>query len=136
MGSIFELRNAGNVVDDDVMASLEYAVEHLHVPLILVLGHKGCGAIAAVHEAGDTPLHDHLRALQEHMPGIREQVLKTHDDHSEELLDRLSKENARQQALLLRRDSAPLRKAVERGECRLMYGMYDMESGAAEFFNL
>src|SRR5687768_2389906 len=34
-GSIFEIRNAGNVVDEDVLASLEYAVEHLHVPLIV-----------------------------------------------------------------------------------------------------
>lgn len=42
-GSIFEVRNAGNVVDEDVLTSLEYAVEHLHVPLIVILGRKGCG---------------------------------------------------------------------------------------------
>ena len=66
-GCIFEIRNAGNVVDEDVLASFEYAVEHLHVPLILVLAHKGCGAIEAVCEAGDKPLHDHLKELQMHM---------------------------------------------------------------------
>src|SRR5688500_3967010 len=47
-GTIFEVRNAGNLVDEDVLASLEYAVEYLHVPLIVILGHKGCGAIEAV----------------------------------------------------------------------------------------
>ena len=66
-GSIFEIRNAGNVVDDDVLASFEYAVEHFHVPLLLVLGHKGCGAVHEVIEAGKAPLHGHLQEMQKHM---------------------------------------------------------------------
>jgi carbonic anhydrase len=63
-GSLFEIRNAGNVVEYDALASFEYAIEHLHVRLLLVLGHKGCGAVEAVVAAGDAPLHDHLRDLQ------------------------------------------------------------------------
>ena len=70
-GSIFEIRNAGNVVEDDAMASFEYAVEHLQIRFLLVLGHKGCGAVEAVVDAGDTPLHDHLRDLQQRMKGTR-----------------------------------------------------------------
>jgi carbonic anhydrase len=136
IGSIFEVRNAGNVVDDDVMASLEYAVEHLHVSLVVVLAHKGCGAIAAVHEAGDVPLHDHLRALQDHMPGIHQEVLRTHGDNSAVLLNRLAKENARQQAIRLRHESDPIRMALARGDCRLMYAVYDIETGRVDFFDL
>jgi carbonic anhydrase len=134
-GSIFEIRNAGNVVDEDVLASFEYAVEHLHVPLILVLGHKGCGAIHAVCEAGEQPLHGHLQELQKHMKGIRQQVNDNHDKLTPELLDRLSKENARQQALALRRDSRVLKTAVDKGEARLLCGIYDMETGSVELFD-
>lgn len=135
-GTIFEIRNAGNVVDDDVMASIEYAVEHLHTPVIVVLGHKGCGAIRVIHEAGDKPLHAHLHSLQEHMKGIRDHVVKTQGRHDRELLDSLSRENAREQALTLLLESAPIRAAVEQKHIKLVFGMYDMETGEVEFFEL
>lgn len=134
-GSIFEIRNAGNVVDEDVLASFEYAVEHLHVPLILVLAHKGCGAIEAVCEAGDKPMHDHLHELQKHMAGIHEQVMETQGELNSERLASLSKENGRLQALTLIRDSPVLRTAVEEGNASLLCGIYDIETGAVEFFN-
>jgi carbonic anhydrase len=134
-GSIFEIRNAGNVVDEDVLASFEYAVEHLHVPLMLVLGHNDCGAIHAVCDAGEKPLHDHLRELQRHMKGIRQQVNDNHGKHTPELLNALCKENARQQALTLLRDSRILKTAVDNGEARLLCGIYDMETGSVEFFD-
>jgi carbonic anhydrase len=134
-GSIFDVRNAGNVVDDDVMASLEYAVEHLHVKVILILGHKGCGAIAAVHEAGDTPLHDHLRAMQDHMVCIRPQLRAAQSDHTADTRNRLSAENARGQAATLLKESEPLAAAIRKGEVRLVCGLYDMETGEVEFFD-
>ena len=134
-GCIFEIRNAGNVVDEDVLASFEYAVEHLHVPLILVLAHKGCGAIEAVCEAGDKPLHDHLKEFQKHMVGIHQQVIVNHDRFTPKLLNHLSKENAKQQALTLVRDSEVLKTAVEDGHAKLMCGLYDMKTGTVEFFN-
>ena len=47
IGDLFVIRVAGNVVDPDVLGSIEYAVEHLHVRLIVVLGHDKCGAVTA-----------------------------------------------------------------------------------------
>jgi carbonic anhydrase len=132
-GSLFEIRNAGNLVDDDVMASFEYAVEHLHVPLLVVLGHTGCGAIQAVHEADGKPLPHHLRALQEHMAGLGEEMHHAHDDHSPDVLNRFARENARQQALILLRDSRPIHDAVRLGHARLVYALYNIESGEVEF---
>jgi carbonic anhydrase len=134
-GCIFEIRNAGNVVDEDVLASFEYAVEHLHVPLILVLAHKGCGAIEAVCEAGEKPLHDHLKELQKHMAGIHQRVIGNHDKFTPALRDSLSKENARQQALTLVRDSHVIKTAVEEGRAGLLCGLYDMRTGLVEFFD-
>ncbi len=48
IGELFVIRIAGNVVGNDVLGSIEYAVKYLHVPLIVVLGHEGCGAVNAV----------------------------------------------------------------------------------------
>lgn len=47
LGNLFVVRNAGNVVDATVRGSLAYAVEHLRVPLIVVMGHSRCGAVTA-----------------------------------------------------------------------------------------
>lgn len=47
LGDIFEIRNAGNVLDDQVIGSVEYAIAHLGVKLVVVMGHEHCGAIAA-----------------------------------------------------------------------------------------
>lgn len=135
-GTIFEVRNAGNVVDEDVLASLEYATEHLHVPLIVILGHKGCGAIEAACEAGEKPRQDHLRALQTHMTGIRKQVIECNHRHDAEVVNRLAQVNAKQQALTVLRDSHLLKAAVDQGVARLVYGIYDMERGTVEFFDI
>ena len=47
LGDIFEIRNAGNVLDEHVIGSIEYAVMHCGVKLIVIMGHQDCGAIAA-----------------------------------------------------------------------------------------
>jgi carbonic anhydrase len=136
MGSIFEIRNAGNVVDDDVLASFEYSVEHLHVPLLLVLGHKGCGAIHAICEAGDRPLHHHLIELQKHMGEIRPAIIAARGHLDSHAIDQLAKENAQHQAQHVLRDSAFLQAAADRHEVELLYGIYDLDTGLVEFFEM
>jgi carbonic anhydrase len=66
LGDAFVVRNAGQVVSDSALGSLEYAVAVLHVPLILVLGHDSCGAVAAAigSQAADAePLPPHIANL-------------------------------------------------------------------------
>ncbi len=50
-GELFIIRLAGNIIAEDVNGSLQYAVSHLHTPLVVVLGHEGCGAVGAAVEA-------------------------------------------------------------------------------------
>jgi carbonic anhydrase len=61
LGDLFVVRIAGNIADDSGLGSLEYAVEHLGVRLILVLGHERCGAVQAALAGGEAP--GHLGAL-------------------------------------------------------------------------
>ena len=66
LGDLFVVRNAGQVVSDSVLGSLEYAVGVLKVPLIVVLGHDGCGAVQAAIDASApdaTPLPVHIDGL-------------------------------------------------------------------------
>ena len=67
LGDLFDVRTAGQMIDDAVIASLEYAVKKLHVSLIVILGHEHCGAIEqAMHElddlgdVSDEELEDHI----------------------------------------------------------------------------
>ena len=53
LGDMFVVRTAGHVVDSSVLGSIEYAVEYLNVPLIVVFGHDGCGAVKATIDAID-----------------------------------------------------------------------------------
>ena len=57
LGDLFVIRNAGNVVDEDVLGSIEYAVEHLGTPLVVVLGHSCCGAVTATCQSDELPGH-------------------------------------------------------------------------------
>lgn len=66
LGDLFVVRNAGQVISESVIGSLEYAVAVLHVPLIVVLGHDSCGAVLAAidSQAADaSPLPPHIRNL-------------------------------------------------------------------------
>ena len=57
LGDLFVIRNAGNIVDEEVLGSIEYAVEHLVTPLVVVMGHASCGAVTATCQGGDLPGH-------------------------------------------------------------------------------
>jgi len=64
-GDVFVVRTAGNVVDAVALGSIEYAADHLHVPLIVVLGHERCGAVTAA--VGTEPPPGHILAVVEHI---------------------------------------------------------------------
>ena len=72
LGDLFVIRVAGNIVDDDGLGSIEYAVEHLGTKLIVVLGHEKCGAVSAAVASETAP--GHLTAL---FAAIRPSVLAT-----------------------------------------------------------
>ncbi|HVQ12679.1 MAG TPA: carbonic anhydrase, partial [Vicinamibacterales bacterium] len=53
LGDIFVVRTAGEVIDKSILASVEYGAEHLHIPLLVVMGHESCGAVTAAAQAKD-----------------------------------------------------------------------------------
>ncbi|MBR4986086.1 MAG: carbonic anhydrase [Proteobacteria bacterium] len=83
LGDIFTIRAAGNVLSDYGMGSLEYAFDHLHTPLILVLGHSKCGAVKSAC-AHDVHGHASLQALIDKIaPAV--QIAERNPDLAEDL---------------------------------------------------
>jgi carbonic anhydrase len=73
-GDLFVIRVAGNVMDDDVAGSIQYAIHHLKTPLMVVMGHEGCGAVTAALEALDGAHKEpkYIEALVKHIePGLK-----------------------------------------------------------------
>ena len=67
LGEIFDIRLAGNVVDDDALGSIEYGVDHLGSPLIVVMGHEKCGAVTAAYDnvTKGTEVHGNVESIVE-----------------------------------------------------------------------
>ncbi|MEB3183390.1 MAG: carbonic anhydrase [Cyanobacteriota bacterium] len=117
-GELFEVRAAGNTAFAAGIASLEYAVAELAVPLILVLGHSGCGAVAAA--LADRPL---TPLLEELVAPIRAAVPPGTSPQ------RAVRANALATAAALPRRSALLQAAVEEGRLRIAAAVFDIASG-------
>ncbi len=117
-GELFDVRCAGNTAFDAGVASLEYAVQALGVPLILVMGHSGCGAVTAAMDS--TPLTPLLEQL---VRPIRES-LQPGDD-----LSLAVRHNAAHAAGQLGRRSPVLREAAAAGRLRIQPACFDIASG-------
>ncbi|WP_227542942.1 carbonic anhydrase [Acinetobacter chinensis] len=82
LGSLFVIQNAGNVSDTSVLGSIQYAIQHLKTPLIIVLGHTCCGAVTAAHENKKMkgPLQDLITQIDENLilNGTAEDSIRNH----------------------------------------------------------
>ncbi|MBI5101777.1 MAG: carbonic anhydrase [Nitrospirae bacterium] len=70
LGDIFVVRVAGNVVEPTTLGSIEYGVEHLHTPLLVILGHESCGAVKAAMDAKGSPGGNIGAILKKIMPAV------------------------------------------------------------------
>lgn len=123
LGSIFVIRNAGNVLDDHVVGSIEYAVEHLGAGLIVVVGHSKCGAVAATLAGGHAPGHlpSIVRSIE---PAVKRSAGEPGDK-----IDNAVRTNAQLVAAELQACGPMLSEAVARGNLKVVAARYDLASG-------
>jgi carbonic anhydrase len=128
LGDLFVVREAGNVVDDHTIGSIEYAVEHLHSPLIVVLGHERCGAVAAARDtiAAKGHAEGHIASLVE---SIRPAVEATAGQDA----DATCKANIRNMVHALKTSEPLLQHRVETGEVAVVGACYDLDTGVVTF---
>jgi carbonic anhydrase len=127
-GDLFVARVAGNVLTPTVLASLEYGTQFLGVPLILVLGHTGCGAVdAAIKVVQDAAvLPGHLPALAER---IRPAVETAEKASSGDLLANACAENVRHQVSLLKDASPIVSKFYAEKKIDIVGAIYNVPTG-------
>ncbi len=129
LGDLFTVRSAGEVLDDAVVGSVEYAVEHVAVPLVVVLGHAGCGAVQAtvdVVRGGPAPDGSIAALVQAIEPAVRG-VAAGSDDVA--YLAACVEAQARGAAAALAGASPIVRDAVASGRTTVVAAVYDLESG-------
>jgi carbonic anhydrase len=129
-GDLFVCRVAGNIADDDMIASLEYAVAELNTPLIMVLGHSACGAVKATIDSlkDGTILPGHLPSL---VAGLAPAVKAAHERHGP-LLDNAIRENVALTVQRLRTAGPILGAAAESGKIGVVGGVYHLADGRVE----
>ncbi len=135
LGELFVVRCAGNVVDDYQIASIEYAVEHLKVPLLIVLGHTDCGAVKAC--VAGKPLEGHLPKLMQGIETALKHVKSTRPHlKDKELVERVIAENVRLTLLSLYQRSEIVQKHMKMGKLEVAGGVYHLSEGTIEWLKL
>lgn len=127
LGDLFVIRTAGEVVDDFELASIEYAVEHLHVELIVVLGHEKCGAVDAAIKGGELP--GHLGKLVSEIEPAVEAAKKQEGD----LLTNAVHENINRVVRQLKNSEPIIKELVEHNHLQIKGAYYDLDNGKVNF---
>jgi carbonic anhydrase len=132
VGEVFAVRVAGNVAGDSETGTLEYGVGHLKTPLLVVMGHTKCGAVAAA--ASGAQVHGKIRGLVDRIAPAVERAKRNNPGASESELASLAvKENVWQTVYDLLKNSDDLRNAAEKGEVRVVGAVYDISTGKVEW---
>jgi carbonic anhydrase len=121
---------AGNVINDEGLGSIEYAVDHLGSRLIAVLGHQSCGAVKAARETiaakGKAPGH-----IQSLVTAIKPAVEATATGD----LETTVKANVKNVVERLRSSTPVLKAKVDSGQVRVIGGYYSLDTGVVTFFD-
>jgi carbonic anhydrase len=130
LGDLFVIRVAGNVLNEQIIGSIEYAVEHFGTQLIVVLGHERCGAVQAAREiiAAKTEAPGHIQSLVKALqPAV--EATKGADEET------TAKTNEMNMAQTLRDCTPILKEKVTGGALSVLAAHYDLDTGAVEFLN-
>ena len=136
LGDLFIVRVAGNVLDSDITASIEYGVVNLGAKLIVVLGHESCGAVktaltlAPGKSAGSPQLDQLIASIQNAIKKSKETtesldefihkpVVRNIDFHADELVQ----------------TSALIKSRIAKGEVKIVRAIYDLKTGEVEFWS-
>jgi carbonic anhydrase len=131
IGTQFIVRSAGNVLDSIAIGSIEYAVKFLKSKILLIMGHKSCGAIKAAWQ--EIKASHHIEKGLEEFEQLFENMDYNFEDE-QDLLDKVSAENVKVQINKAYEQSEIIKEHVDNGELALIGGFYHMHRGLVTFF--
>ena len=130
LGDLFSVRVAGNIVNNDILASIEYAVKYVGSKILVVLGHTECGAIKSAKQGvKDGHITDLLKRIQ---PSISKAMLKDEKEHL--FHDNVAYANVENSLEEILTRSEIVKQMFEKGEIGIVGGIYNIENGEVDFF--
>ena len=124
LGEIFDIRLAGNVVDDNALGSIEYGVLYLNTPLIVVMGHESCGAVTEAYNK-----YDRGALVEGHMEDLVEEIEPSINKN--ETLDEAIHKNVTNVANKIKQDPI-VKKLIDEGKVKVVEAYYSFD-GKVEF---
>lgn len=131
LGDLFVVRVAGNVCTPEECGSVEYAIGHLHVPLIVVMGHTKCGAVSAAVERAEG--HGSVPELLHHIEPAVEAAKAGKPADKAALIAAAVRENVWLSISNLIGHSAEIRSAIQMDGLRVIGAVYDLETGKVQW---
>ena len=134
LGDIFSIRIAGNVLNEDILGSMEYACNIAKSKIIVVLGHTNCGAIiSACNNVEVGHLSFLLRKIR---PAIEREVtiIKERNGNNANFVNNVCINNVNQSIKQIREQSVILKDMENSGDILIIGGLYRVETGVVDFF--
>lgn len=130
LGDLFSIRVAGNVVNNDILASIEYAIKYVGSKVLMVLGHTECGAIKSAKDGvTDGHITDLLKRIQ---PSISKALLRDNRDHLfDDNVAYANVENSLEEILIR---STIVNEMFKKGQIGIVGAVYNVENGQVDFF--
>jgi len=133
IGDIFVIRVAGNVIDEDVLGSLEYACKVVGVKLIIVLGHTHCGAVKGACD--DVKMGNLTELLSKIKPAVDStQTTGVRSSKNHEFVEEVAELNVNNQAEIIRKPGTIVGEMISKSEVGIVGAMYDVETGKVQFY--
>jgi carbonic anhydrase len=135
IGDIFSIRIAGNIVNKDILGSMEFASKVAGTKIIVVLGHTNCGAVKGACDGVElgnlTHLLDKITPAMDLMDSPKEKELR--NSKNIDFVDAVANANVDRTVVLIRKNSPILAEMEDSGLIKLVSGMYDIQTGVVSF---
>jgi len=129
LGQLFVIRDAGNVANPEVIGSIEYAVEHLHSKVLIVMGHDKCGAVKAAYEGGKVSSNIES-ILKRIVPSVNK--AKQRYKEQDEILLEATKENAIAQIRFILKNSKIIENEYKHNVLKIYHAFYNLVDGKVD----
>ncbi len=134
LGDIFSIRIAGNILNEDILGSMEFSCKVAKAKIILVLGHTKCGAVKAacdgIKMGNLTPL---LNKIQNAVSDEKS-ILKNRNSKNSEFVQRVSEINVKKTILDIMKRSSILNELIQNRKCGIVGGIHDITTGFVHFY--
>ncbi|MCF7559445.1 carbonic anhydrase [Sabulilitoribacter multivorans] len=137
LGDIFSVRIAGNFVNEDILGSMEFACKLAGTKLIVVLGHTSCGAVKGACD--DAKMGNLTKLIEKITPAVNAtsepKDASLRNSKNLEFVDSVAKKNVELTIQRIHQESPILSEMEKKGEIKIIGAMYDINSGAVEFYD-